>query len=88
MRRNLRLVLALVFVAGYALADDIRNRRPDEHWIPGWLEGDYSATAVVNLLPDVIEATLEYLTGPRTIDDLTGARTIGNLTPVRTLEKL
>lgn len=88
MRKLLRILVALSVVGGWAFADDMRNRPPRGYWIPGWLNGDYAGTAVVNLLPDVIEATLEYLTGDRSIEDLTGARTIDNLTPVRTLEKL
>jgi len=81
MRKALRLALALGFVAGYAvvgLADDLRFRHRT-NWIPGFFEGRYSGESDLNLLPDVIEATLEWLNGDRTIE---------NLTPVRTLEKL
>lgn len=88
MRKIVRLLVALAVIGGWAFADDIRNRPPRGYWIPGFLEGDYAGESALNLLPDVIEATLEYLTGDRTVEDLTGDRAIENLTPVRTLEKL
>jgi hypothetical protein len=78
MRCALRLALALAFLAAWAMADDIQNRRPDAYWIPGWLEGEYGAELDIATLPDVIVATLT---------DRTPVRTITDRTPIRTLEK-
>lgn len=75
----MKLATLLLLVASSALASDVRYRRPSTHWIPGFYEGRYAGESNIATLPDVIVATLQYLSG---------AREVQSLVPVRTLEKL
>ena len=86
MRRAL-LVLAFLGVGSVANPEDVRNRRPSTHFVPGFYEGNYAAESALNVLPDVITSSVDLLTPVRSADSLVLTHSADSLVPERTVEK-